>query len=87
MKKFIVMLMLAVMLVGCGNSSESDARDGEKSNQKRFVPVEIDWSYEIVVDRETRVMYAISNGTYNHGTFTVMVDENGKPLIWEGDLE
>ena len=87
MKKLIVMLMLLVMLVGCGNSSEADVRDGEKSSQKRFVPVEIDWSYEIVVDRETRVMYAISNGAYNHGTFTVMVDENGKPLIWEGDLE
>lgn len=87
MKKLIVMLMLVVMLVGCGNSSESDARDGEKSSQKRFVPVEVALSYEIVVDRETRVMYAVSNGAYNHGTFTVMVDENGKPLIWEGDLE
>ena len=87
MKKLIVMLMLVVTLVGCGNSSESDVRDGEKASQKRFVPIEIDWSYEIVVDRETRVMYAISNGAYNHGTFTVMVDENGKPLIWEGDLE
>ena len=87
MKKLIVMLMLVVMLVGCGNSSESDVRDGEKSSQKRFVPVEIDWSYEIVVDRETRVMYAVSNGAYNHGTFTVVVDENGKPLTWDGDLE
>ena len=87
MKKLIVMLMLAVMLIGCGNSSESDARDGEKSNQKRFVPIEIAWSYEIMVDRGTRVMYVISNGAYNHGTFTVMVDENGKPLTWEGDLE
>ena len=87
MKKLIVMLMLVVTLAGCGNSSESDVRDGEKSSQKRFVPVEIAWLYEIVVDRETRVMYAVSNGAYNHGTFTVMVDENGKPLTWDGDLE
>lgn len=87
MKKLIVMLMLAVMLVGCGNSSESDVRDSEKSSQKRFVPVEIAWSYEIMVDRETRVMYVISNGAYNHGTFTLMVDKSGKPLIWDGDLE
>lgn len=87
MKKLIVMLMLAVTLAGCGHSSESDIRDGEKSDQKRFVSVETEWSYFIMVDRETRVMYVVSNGTYNHGTFTVMVDENGKPLTWDGDLK
>lgn len=86
MKKLIAILMLAVMLVGCGSSSESDVRDGEKSDQKRFVLVEHTWGYEIMVDRETRVMYVVSNGSYNHGTFTLMVDENGKPLTWEGEL-
>lgn len=87
MKKLIVMLILTVMLVGCGNSGEFDVGDGEKSNQDRFVLVEYSLSCSIMVDRETRVMYAVSNGAYNHGTFTVMVDENGKPLTWEGDLE
>ena len=85
MKKLIAILMLAVMLVGCGSSSESDAGDGE--NQKRFVLVEHTWDYEIMVDSETKVMYVVSNGSYNHGTFTLMVDENGKPLTWDGDLE
>ena len=87
MKKLIVMLMLVVTLAGCGSSGDSYVRDGEKSDQKRFVSVETTWSYFIMVDRETRVMYVVSNGTYNHGTFTVMVDENGKPLTWDGDLE
>jgi len=87
MKKLIVALMLAVTLAGCGHSSESDVRDGEKSSQDRFVSVEATWSYLIMVDKETRVMYVVSNGAYNHGTFTVMVDENGKTLTWEGELE
>lgn len=87
MKKLIVMLMLAVTLAGCGSSGDSYVRDGGESDQKRFVSVETEWSYFIMVDRETRVMYVVSNGTYNHGTFTVMVDENGKPLTWDGDLK
>ena len=87
MKKLIVMLMLAVTLAGCSSSGDSYVGDGEKSDQKRFVSVEYSMSYEIVVDRETRVMYVVSNGAYNHGTFTVMVDENGKPLTWDGDLK
>lgn len=36
-----------------------------------------------MADKETGVMYAVSNGGYNSGTFTLLVDENGKPLIWE----
>ena len=87
MKKLIVMLMLAVTLAGCGSSGESDIGDSEKSNQDRFVLVEHALSYEIMVDKETRVMYVVSNGAYNHGTFTVMVDEGGKPLTWDGDLK
>ena len=82
MKKLIVMLMLAVMLISFGCSTEANA-----SNPKRFVSVENTMNYLIMVDKETRVMYVVSNGIYNYGTFTVMVDENGKPLTWEGDLE
>jgi hypothetical protein len=28
-------------------------------------------------------MYAVSSGAYNGGTFTLLVDENGKPMLWE----
>jgi hypothetical protein len=37
----------------------------------------------IYVDTETGVMYTIADVGYGAG-LTVMVDENGKPLIWEG---
>jgi hypothetical protein len=39
------------------------------------------------VDTETGVEYAFSTGAYNYGSMTVLVDKNGKPLTWEGDLE
>ena len=36
----------------------------------------------VLVHKETRVMYI----TYYHGGTTVMLDEDGKPLIYEGEL-
>lgn len=42
-------------------------------------------SYRVVYHRDTKVMYAVSCGTYNTGNFTVLVNPDGSPMIWEGD--
>ena len=60
----------------------------EKAEQEpvdvsRFKRVELTSAWEIVADRETGVMYAVSRGMYNQGTFTVLIDADGKPLIWD----
>lgn len=71
----------AMIFAGCG---------GEKvkaSDNSRFMKIEGSFEWSIYADRETGVMYAISNGMYNHGTFTLLVDANGDPLIYEGDKE
>jgi uncharacterized protein YcfL len=78
MKKLIVLLLVLLMLVGCGKiKSESD-------KDERFVTIETSWNYLIVADCETGVMYAVSDGIHNRGTFTLLVDEDGNPLIWDG---
>lgn len=33
--------------------------------------------------RETKVMYAVSGGTYNRGNFTLLVNSDGSPMLWE----
>ena len=40
--------------------------------------------YNIVYHNKTKVMYVVSDVKYNIGTFTVLVDAEGKPLLWEG---
>lgn len=40
----------------------------------------------IVVDKKTRVMYAVSNGMYNKGTLTLLVNASGRPRLWEGKI-
>lgn len=82
MKRMILAVMLAAALAtGC---AEVESAQSEPVEVSRFMEVENSWNWRVVVDRETGVMYAVSNGSYNIGTFTLLVDADGKPLIWEG---
>lgn len=81
MKKIIALMvvMLAVALTGC---SEVEEKTSDKSE---FVIVEGTSSWYIVYHKKTKVMYAVSQGAYNGGTFTLLVNADGTPMIWEGD--
>lgn len=80
MKKLILICLIALMLAGCEKVEKIDGNDGTSM----FVLLEdtIDW--KVVYHRETKVMYAVSNGSYNRGTFTLLVDTDGKPLLYKG---
>lgn len=86
MKKMIAVLLLAIMLTGCGEVSPVEKAE-ESVEISRFIEIERAIGWKIVADKETGVMYAVSNSGYNMGNFTLLVDENGKPLIWEGEAE
>ncbi len=83
MKKVLAIVIVLLMLVGCAKTEKVK----EQSFVSRFMTVESTNAWRIVVDRETRVLYAVSLGMYNIGVFTVLVDADGKPLLWEGELE
>lgn len=79
MRKTLIAALLAVaMLAGCGKSEESE--------NKRFKQLEGDIfsNFYIAYDTETGVEYAVSNGRYNNGNLIVLIDAEGKPLIYEG---
>lgn len=85
MKKIIVTLMLiaCVSMTSCGQSVVLKHEDID-SDVSMFVEVERSINWQIVYHRDTKVMYAVSDGDYNRGTFTLLVDENGLPMIYEG---
>jgi hypothetical protein len=74
----VVCTVVLFVMLSLGKQSEKEEQ-GE-----RFVTVEKNFSYFITYDKETGVMYAVSNGINNAGTFTLLVDKDGKPLIYEG---
>lgn len=87
MKKIIIILtaiVLTFILTGCPMETTNKAA---ASSIHRMVVVE-DYNvkgYDIVYDKKTKVMYAVSNGYYNSGNFTLLVNADGTPLLYEGE--
>lgn len=82
---FLVLVIFAVIvcLAACSaNPTESEVKEDTPS---MFVEVESNWNWKIVYHEETKVMYAISRGSYNNGNFTVLVNPDGSPMLWEED--
>lgn len=83
MKKiFCVLLVCILILTGCGR--ERIEKIPEKNyDTSMFVEIESTIKYMIVYCKSTKVMYAISNGSYNCGTFTLLVNADGTPMLYE----
>ena len=81
-KMMMIIILITLMLTGCA-SSKVEKVEKPKENASRFEVVESTLSWLVVADKETGVMYAVSHGTYNIGDFTLLVDADGKPLIYE----
>lgn len=50
-----------------------------------FIELESTYNWLIVYHRETKVMYAVSYGHSNIGTFTVLLNADGTPMTYEGE--
>lgn len=88
MKKFILVLLILLTplcLFGCQPKSANYS----EVLQDRFIIIkrykDNDLDYSIVVDKDTRIMYLKIEGTYRAG-ITVLLDENGNPQKYEGEL-
>ena len=75
------------LLTGCSKRTDSqeDSQDSQETNM--FVVIqksdEYEYPYDIVYQRDTKVMYAVSRGAYNNGNLTVLVNPDGTPLLYE----
>lgn len=81
--KHILIITALLILLATGCAKVENKTEQEPVDVSRFERVEYTAVWEIVADRETGVMYAVSRGMYNQGEFTLLVDADGKPLIWD----
>lgn len=84
MKKRIAILAVitaSFLLTACRQHNTEKAQQG---TEPRLIVVDDSMSYRIYVDKETKVMYLRTKQGYGEA-LCVMVDGDGKPLLWEGE--
>lgn len=84
MKKLFLILAVSLLVCSCDLTPPLVDREYEtKDNTSRFVIVENAASWLVVYDKETLVMYTVSDYGEGRGVFNVLVDADGKPLLWK----
>ena len=85
MKRFsIIFVVLALCLSLCACSGPPVQVESSVFSASMFVEVENNTFWQVVYHRETKVMYVISQGNRNYGTFTVLLNADGTPQTWKG---
>lgn len=56
----------------------------EEPAKSMFIEVEQSVTWKVVYQKDTKVMYVVSEGCENYGNFTLLVNPDGTPMIWEG---
>ena len=89
MKKLLIIICAAFLLVGCfsaPSSPEEEKQVKENVSTNRFFTVNLGGSFHILVDRETRVQYIMYHPGIYEGYMSTLVDSLGKPILYEGEI-
>ena len=81
---FLIVASIVLMFTGCA-SIRTEAKEVEETGDgNTFVLVDADYYCWVVYHKDTKVMYAVSRSPNNIGTYTLLVNADGTPMIWEG---
>ena len=80
-KRFIVLILMIVCLVGCHGSKPANGLNGHKESPIGYPNITTYGNdrFLYVVDENTNVVYLVYNGLYQYG-MSVMLDENGNVI-------
>lgn len=82
MSMVLIITFILLLLVGCSESTKQSNKENTYEKYS-FTTIMYSDNYNIVYQNETKVMYVMSTGYYNIGNFTVLVDGNGKPMLYK----
>lgn len=91
-KKIFCLLLLLIMpiilLFGCASDNAQTSEIGKEYivGNVILVKVEKGEDFDLFVDKNTKVIY-IYNKTSYQGGLTAMLNADGTPMLWEGELK
>lgn len=88
MKKIVLTFLLTVTVLavsGCPGTTdeETHADMSHADTTSTFIEVENYDSFDVVYDKDTKVMYDVSSRYYSRGNFTMLVNADGIPKLWK----
>lgn len=83
MKKIFLIIAISVMALMCFAACDNPVEKNAHLGNSDFVIVESTDDFYIVYHKETKVMYAVSDSSYNHGNFTLLVNADGTPMTYK----
>lgn len=84
MKKLFILLFAAMLFSSCSLNNVAEV-ENRSNGESMFVFVEQTYEWDVVYHKETKVMYAVSSYGDGTGVFTLLVDRDGKPLLYKGN--
>ena len=80
---FLIIVSIILMFAGCASTRAEAKEVEETSDGNTFVLVDADYYCWVVYHKDTKVMYAVSRSPNNIGTYTLLVNADGTPMIWK----
>ena len=81
---FLIILSIMLTFAGCASIKAEAKEVDDTDDGNTFILVDADYHCWVVYHKDTKVMYAVSRAPNNIGTYTLLVNADGTPMIWEG---
>lgn len=84
MKKIIISLLIVLGVIFSGWLLKDITIQDINATDNRFILAHNENEFKIYYDKKTKVMYLVKS-VYKGGGITLLVDADGKPLLYEGE--
>ena len=81
----VFLILIIVSVTACNGQSVDASNYNDDYYKNMFTKVYSDIDFYVVYDNETKVMYAVSDGHNNYGNFTLLVNADGTPKLYDGE--